>query len=103
MVGFSSRISEAELKVLRNISLIEVLDYLGFSWVEDQEFHPRKNQDTRRIIVELGDSSRKFVITGLRWQEVETLQGGGGAIDFVMYLLDVNFLEAVRKLSRMVK
>ena len=97
------RISDDELNALRAIPLTEALDRLGIRWKGDQEFHPRKDKSSRRITVDIGVDSWEIVFTGMKWQDTRTKKGGGGAIDLVMYLLNVEFLEAVGRLTGKVK
>ena len=38
----------------------------------------------------------EVLVTGLKWYDVRTGQGGGGGIDLVMYLLGIDFVAAVK-------
>jgi hypothetical protein len=61
-------------------------------------FVPTKDARTRRwhICTERGDY--EILTTGCKWYDTRARTGGGGAIDLAMHVLDLSFVDAVKRL-----
>ena len=89
---------------VRNLKLVDVLNALCTYCSQDRTYEPKKNPDSKVFIVEVnGKRFNNLLITGDRWFDLETKKGGGGAIDLVMYLRQISFLQAVKLLSLLEK
>ena len=88
------------LERLRTMSVQQTLDRLGVYWKADAQFHPVKNTATLRLHVSLPTRGTfELLATGAKWYDTRTGQGGGGAIDLTMYLLQLSFVAAVKRLT----
>lgn len=65
---------------------------------QDETFRPTGVKDTERWNVRVGDREFELLLNGTRFFDTRTRQGGGGAIDLVMHLLDADFRRAVETL-----
>ena len=89
---------------VRNLKLVEVLNALCTYWSQDRTYEPKKNPDSKVFVVEInGKRYNNLLITGDRWFDLETKKGGGGAIDLVMYLKGIGFVQAVKLLTSLDK
>jgi len=77
----------------------EALDRLGLCWKQDPDFSPQKNPATVRLHVSIGGGVVELVVTGPKWYDARAQRGGGGAIDLTMHLLNVSFVDAVKRLT----
>ena len=94
-------INQAKIQSARKVQLTDVLDRLGLSWQFDASYRPRRNPDTRLIVV---DTRYEMTVTGhlfvLRRRGCrKVVASGGGAIDLVMSLTGSTFRDAVRTLA----
>ena len=87
------------LESLRTMSVQQTLDRLGVNWKADAQFHPVKNTATLRLHVSVGGSYVELLTTGPKWYDTRAGQGGGGAIDLTMHLLQLSFVAAVKRLT----
>jgi 5S rRNA maturation endonuclease (ribonuclease M5) len=83
-------------KELRTIDLVTVLSFL----YNAVEFETKPNYATRKYRLNNG---KKIAITGLKWIEVATGEGGVGALDLVMYLSSNSLIEAAELLDKLSK
>ena len=86
---------------VRAMSLLLVLDRLRddgkLFWRCDPDFVPEKDWRTVRLFLSSPSGlAWEVLVTGLKWYDVRTGQGGGGGIDLVMYLLGIDFVAAVK-------
>lgn len=88
------------LRWLREVSLAQALQALGLHVSVDREFVPVKDARTERWIVSVGAGTCELLVTGLKWYDTRDRRGGGGAIDLVMHLEGLDFVQAVRRLGR---
>ena len=98
------KFDDAALARVREMPLFKVLDRLGdegkLFWRRDPDFVPDKDSRTVRLFLSSPSGfAWEVLVTGLKWFDVRAGKGGGGAIDLVMYLLDVDFVAAVKLLS----
>ena len=87
------------LERLRTMSVQQTLDRLGLYWKADAQFQPVKNAQTVRLHVSVGGSNVELLATGPKWYDTRAGQGGGGAIDLTMHLLQLSFVAAVKRLT----
>jgi hypothetical protein len=90
----------ALLERLRAIAVLDALSYLGLYWKLDPDFLPLKNANTKRLHVSVGSNVFELLLTDQKWYDPRTDRGGGGCIDLTMYLLDLNFVNTVKVLSK---
>ena len=94
----AKKFSEKQLQALSSIPITDVLDALGLYWKADLAYKPRGCKEGKRIFISLDEKVYELQITGLKWFDMQTKKGGGGAIDLIMYIFDVKFVDAVNKL-----
>ncbi|RYF48340.1 MAG: hypothetical protein EOO38_10335 [Cytophagaceae bacterium] len=85
---------------LRSIPLWEALEGLGLFVKQDQDFVPVKNASTVRWWVSVDSMVYELLVTEEKWFDVREEKGGGGAIDLCMYLFDLEFVAAVKRLLK---
>lgn len=93
--SFSSELLES----LRLMSVTASLDVLGLYWKRDPDFQPVKNTATVRLHVAVETQFFELLVTDNKFYDTRAGKGGGGAVDLTMYLLKLNFVAAVKRLS----
>jgi hypothetical protein len=93
-------IPEAELKRLRSLNLDEVLDQLCIEHKADASYQPRRHANSMRWHVTVGAHVHELIVTDRQWFDTREGKGGCGAVDLVMHLLCVGFLQAVQRLQK---
>jgi hypothetical protein len=83
---------------LREVPLERVLEALCLHVSVDRDFIPVKDT-TQRWYVSAGPGVTELLVTGTKWFDVREKTGGGGGIDLVMHLLQLGFVDAVRRLT----
>ena len=83
------------LEILRSLSFKIICEKLGIFWKEDPDFLPEKNMSTKRVYLSGRNMIFEMLITDKKWFDTRTKKGGGGAIDFVMYIMKIDFVKAV--------
>lgn len=100
MNGDGSRNFPPELLLsLRELPLSDGLDRVGLFWKPDLDFSPLKDARTVRWHVSVGPGVSELLVTGSKWFDAQAERGGGGCIDLVMHVLQVDFVQAVKLLS----
>lgn len=94
------RFSEEELQRLREVPLLKALDALELHYQHDPDYKPRKSQESMRVIVSVKDLVYTLQFTGMRWYDMHSKEGGGGAIDLTMHLMQCEFLQAAKLLQK---
>jgi len=94
----------ATLASVREMSLFTVLDTLSSQgkifWRRDLDFSPEKDKRTVRLFLSSPSGfAWELLVTGNKWFDLHQQKGGGGSIDLVMYLLRLDFVQAVKLLS----
>jgi hypothetical protein len=84
---------------VRRLPLSDALDRLEWHWKKDVTFKPVKDKYTERWHVSNGGQVIELLVTGEKWFVPSDEKGGGGAIDLVMYLAKLNFVDAVKRLT----
>lgn len=83
----------------RKLKLHKVLTELCTYCSQDRTYEPKKNPDSKVFVIEInGRRFNNLLITGERWFDLDT-KNGGGAIDLIMYLRGISFVQAVKLLS----
>ncbi len=91
---------DAFLERLRDASVLDALSCLGLHWKLDPDFQPLKNAKTRRLYVSVGSTVFEVLLTDQKWYDPRGGIGGGGCIDLTMHLLELDFVHAVKALSK---
>lgn len=94
------KFSDEELKRLREVPLLKALDALELHYQHDPDYKPRKFQESMRVIVSVKDLVYTLQITGMRWYDMHSKAGGGGAIDLTMHLMQCDFFQAAKLLQK---
>jgi hypothetical protein len=99
---------EAQLIRVRSLPLIQVLDGLKAGgrlfWRRDIDFVPEKDSRTIRLFISLPSGLVwEILVTDPKWYDARAGKGGGGGIDLVMYLLDLDFVTAVQTLLEFIE
>jgi hypothetical protein len=95
----SRRFDLVMLDSLRLMPVTEALNRLGLHWKTDPDFRPRKDPSTKRLYVISGARVFEIIATGARWYDTRARVGGCGAIDLTVHILQVSFVDAVKRLS----
>lgn len=87
------------LSDLRAISSVDALTSLATLVKADPTFVASKDARSQRwhVYTECGDFG--ILTTGPNWYDTRAQIGGGGAIDLAMHLLNLPFVDAVRRLT----
>jgi hypothetical protein len=80
----------------------DALALLAIHLKADRDYRPTKDAISRRwhAYTERGDF--EILTTGHRWYDTRARRGGGGAIDLVMHVGDLSFVDAVTYLRQRV-
>jgi len=94
--------SQEQIDFARQVRFSAVLDHLGAYRKLDPEYVPLDpGRKSVRVQVSYQGRDFRFVLTGEKWIN-ELLpgdkpgRGGGGAIDFVRHITNLNFVQAVK-------
>lgn len=79
----------------RRLDTITVLRALAIHIVQDTQFRPRVNPNTTRWHANVADRDYEFLCTGPKFLDSRAQCGGGGAVDLVMHLFELDFKGAV--------
>lgn len=83
---------------LRGLDAHVVLPLVCVHAKRDVTFVPLKSPTSQRWHCCASGSEFELLLTGPKWFDTRARQGGGGAIDLVMALLRLPFVDAVRLL-----
>ncbi len=89
----------ATLLALRAMSSEEVLKRLAIHCKSDPTFQPVKQATTRRWHALTAAGEFELITSGPKWFDTRAEKGGGGAIDLAMHVLQLSFVNAVRRLT----
>jgi hypothetical protein len=88
------------LRWLREVPLARALEAMQVHVAIDRTYVPVKDARSERWIVTTRGSTSELLVTGVKWYDVRLQCGGGGAVDLVMHLEGLDFVEAVKRLSQ---
>lgn len=94
--------STDQIALARQVDVSTVLNYLEAYHKVDKTYSPiDKNRKSIRVQVNYQGRDFRFVFTGEKWiNELAPIgtgiRGGGGAIDFVIYITGLGFVQAVK-------
>lgn len=91
---------DAFLERLRGVPVLDALSDLGLYWKLDPNYQPVKNVNTKRLYVSVGSNVVEVLLTDQKWYDPRLNLGGGGCIDLTMHLLKLDFVHAVKALSK---
>jgi hypothetical protein len=93
-------IPEADLRRLRSLDLADVLDQMCIEYKPDASYQPRRHSHSERWHVTVGGYVHELIVTELHWFDTRAGKGGCGAVDLLMHILDIGFLDAVHRLQK---
>ncbi len=94
------RLDRATLARLRAMPSEEALALLSIYLKVDRDYRPIKNHTTRRWHAHTERGHFEILTTGCKWYDTRARKGGGGAIDLVMHVEGVPFVDAVTYLRQ---
>ena len=84
---------------LREMPSEDALALLAIHCKADPTYEPLKQMTSRRWHARTECGEFEILTTGVKWYDTRVKIGGGGAIDLAMHVLQVSFVEAVRRLT----
>jgi hypothetical protein len=93
-------VDNLELKRWRAAPAHVTLAALADHAKQDRDFAPRTEMGTTRWHATVGMRDIELLCEGPRFFDTRSRQGGGGAVDMAMWLLNVDFKQAVRALRK---
>jgi hypothetical protein len=96
-----SRLSQEELDRLRGLDAAEVVLAFATHAKRDATFVPTSAKETERWHVNADGREFELLLHGPKCDDTRAKKGGGGAIDLVMHLYGVSFMDALSRLKRM--
>ncbi|SDY97283.1 hypothetical protein SAMN05518854_103115 [Variovorax sp. YR266] len=79
----------------RRLDSVALLRALAIHMAQDAQFKPRANPKTTRWHANVADRDYEFLCTGPKFHDSRAQCGGGGAVDLVMHLFELDFKGAV--------
>lgn len=92
-------VPEADLKRLRSLDLAEVLDQMCIEHKADASYQPRRHANSMRWHVTVEAYVHELIVTEQQWFDTRAGKGGCGAVDLLIHLFSISFLEAVHRLQ----
>ncbi|MFM0654713.1 hypothetical protein [Paraburkholderia sediminicola] len=99
----SRLVDDRTLEQLRGLDALDVLEQLGCYAKRDVSFHPVTAKRTARYHVNANGRDWELLITGPKFWDARADRGGGGAIDLVMHLFNLDFKRALQRLHTLPK
>jgi len=87
-------VDRATLARLRATWSEDALALLAIDLKADRDYRPIKDQASRRWHAHTERGDFEILTTGHRWYDTRARKGGGGAIDLVMHVGDLSFVDA---------
>ncbi len=83
------------LAPLRAMRSEDALALLAIDLKVDRDYRPTKDVTSRRRHAHTARGNFEILTTGAKWYDTRARMGGGGAIDLVMPVADLSFVDAV--------
>lgn len=93
--GMRKGLDRATLAWLRAMPSEDALALLSIYLKADRDYRPIKNLASRRWHVHAARGEFEILTTGAKWYDTRAQKGGGGAIDLVMHVEALSFVDAV--------
>ena len=88
------------LAALRELPSDTTLERIAIFAKADPSYQPIKASTSRRWHVRTICGEFEILTTGTKWYDTRAKKGGGGAIDLAMHVLQLPFVDAVRRLTQ---
>jgi hypothetical protein len=88
------------LERLRSLESVRVVVAVADHAKRDVTFEPTTSVATERWHVRAGGRDFELLLQGAKFYDTRAKKGGGGAVDLVMHLFGVGFMDAVGLLKR---
>lgn len=95
-----SRLSQDELERFRAMDAAKVILVCATHAKRDTTFVPTTAIDTERWHVNADGREFELLLHGPKFYDTRARKGGGGAIDLVMHLFGVSFIEALGRIKK---
>jgi hypothetical protein len=92
------RVEQGQLDKWRELDAAEILQRLAEHAKSDSTFVPLKNQKSTRWHATVEGREYEILCTGPKFWDTRAEKGGGGAVDLVMHLSNVDFRTATEML-----
>jgi hypothetical protein len=76
------------------------LTWVAIDLKADTSFFPVKDSSSRRWHARTPCGEFEILTTGSKWYDTRAKRGGGGAVDLVMHLCELPFVDAVKYLMQ---
>ena len=84
----------------RKADLMQVLSLMGLEVKHDSTYRPRKNPQSQRWHVAGSGGVYELVVPGgVLWFDTRARRGGRGAVDLVMHIAGLGFVQALQRLE----
>lgn len=93
------RVDNFSLERWRSLDAVVVLRAFADHLKQDTEFMPRQSHDSTRWYASVGGFDYELLCTGPKFFDPHAERGGGGAVDLVMHLFNLDFKHAVALLG----
>jgi hypothetical protein len=93
-------VDRATLARLRALRSEDALALLAIHLKADRDYRPIKDLTSRRWHAHTERGDFEILTTRHRWYDTRARKGGGGAIDLVMHVGDLSFVDAVTYLRQ---
>ncbi|MGO9073936.1 MAG: hypothetical protein ACLQEI_07215 [Terriglobales bacterium] len=93
------RIDRATLSRLREMPSAHALALVSIHIKADPSYRPVRNATSRRWHAHTAQGDFEIITTGVKWYDTRARVGGGGAIDLVMHVDALPFVQAARRLQ----
>ncbi len=91
-------VDNLELERWRSMPALVVLKALADHIKQDPDFEPLSSRETTRWHVSIQGQDYEFLCTGAKFYDTRQQHGGGGAIDLIMHLYQLDFKRSVQRL-----
>jgi len=93
-------VDDETLQRWRELDVFRVLSALDCYFKSDPSFRPVSAKGTERFYVNAAGRDWELLVSGPKFWDSRAQCGGGGAVDLVMHLFELDFKRAVRLLRK---